>query len=106
MHEARRCLVAKTPQQPLLSDTLGHPREQPRLFPVIQPVMEKVGAIVSKHIGRYDVGEIYLVGGTTMFPGMGQVVERVTGIKTIVPPKPLFITPLGIAMNDLTPSKR
>lgn len=79
------------------------PREQPRLLPIIEPVMEKVGAIVSKHIARYDVGEIYLVGGTTMFPGMGHVVERVTGIKTIVPPKPLFITPLGIAMNDLNP---
>jgi Ethanolamine utilization protein EutJ (predicted chaperonin) len=35
-----------------------------------------------------------------MFPGMGVVIERVTGVKTIAPPKPLFITPLGIAMND------
>lgn len=75
-------------------------REQARLFPLVQPVMEKVGAIVSKHIARYDVHEIYLVGGTSMFPNMGPVIERVTGVKTIVPPKPLFITPLGIAMND------
>lgn len=77
-----------------------NPREQARLFPIVEPVMEKVGAIVSKHIASYDVHEIYLVGGTSMFPHMDRVVERVTGIKTIVPPKPLFITPLGIAMND------
>jgi ethanolamine utilization protein EutJ len=62
--------------------------------------MEKVGTIVARHIARYDVKEIYMVGGTSMFPGMGGVVERVTGIKTIVPPRPLFITPLGIAMHD------
>ncbi|MDL1899131.1 ethanolamine utilization protein EutJ, partial [Anaerolineae bacterium CFX7] len=74
--------------------------QQPRLFPLIEPVMEKVGTIVARHIARHAVHEIYLVGGTSMFPGLGQVVERVTGVKTIVPPKPLFITPLGIAMND------
>jgi ethanolamine utilization protein EutJ len=76
------------------------PREQTRLFPIVQPVMEKVGSIVARHIARYDVKVIYLVGGTSMFPNMGEVIERVTGIKTIVPPRPIFITPLGIAMND------
>lgn len=74
--------------------------QQQRLFPLIEPVMEKVGTIVARHIARHEVHEIYLVGGTSMFPGMGGVVERITGVKTIVPPKPLFITPLGIAMND------
>lgn len=80
-------------------------REQARLFPLVQPVMEKVGSIVSRHIARAanggnNVDVIYLVGGTGMFPHMGEVIERVTGIKTIVPPRPIFITPLGIAMND------
>lgn len=75
--------------------------QQPRLFPLIEPVMEKVGTIVARHIARHDVDEIYMVGGTSMFPGMGRVIERMTGVKTIVPPKPLFITPLGIAMNDI-----
>lgn len=74
--------------------------QQSRLFPLIEPVMEKVGTIVARHIARYNAQEIYMVGGTSMFPGMGDVVERITGVKTIVPPRPLFITPLGIAMND------
>jgi ethanolamine utilization protein EutJ len=77
-----------------------NPREQTRLFPLVEPVMEKVATIVARRIAGYEVKVIYLVGGTSMFTGIDRVVERVTGIKTVVPPKPLFITPLGIAMND------
>lgn len=75
-------------------------REQQRLFPLVEPVMEKVGSIVARHIRGQNVNEIFLVGGTSMFPGMGEVIERVTGVKTIVPPRPIYITPLGIAMSD------
>jgi len=75
-------------------------REQARLFPFIEPVMEKVGTIIARHIQGHEVETIYLVGGTCSFPGMADVVERVTGIKTIIPVQPLFVTPLGIAMSD------
>jgi ethanolamine utilization protein EutJ len=77
-----------------------NPKEQARLYPLVEPTMEKVATIVDRHIARRDVDVIYLVGGTSMFPGIGAVVERITGVKTIVPPRPLFITPLGIAMSD------
>jgi ethanolamine utilization protein EutJ len=77
------------------------PREQPRLFPLVEPVMEKVGTIVARHIAGYNVEVLYLVGGASMFTGMGGVVERVTGVRTVVPPMPIYITPLGIAMSDL-----
>jgi ethanolamine utilization protein EutJ len=78
------------------------PRQQPALFPVIRPVMEKVGTIVRRHITRYahPVDALYLVGGTVAFPGMDEVVEEFTGVKTIIPGQPLFITPLGIAMHN------
>jgi ethanolamine utilization protein EutJ len=79
------------------------PRAQPRLFPLVEPVMEKVATIVARHIARFDVPEIYLVGGTSMFPGIGEVVQRVCKVPTVVPPRPLFITPLGIAMRDQEP---
>ncbi len=75
-------------------------RQHPRLFPLVEPVMEKVATIVARHTRPYNVEVIYLVGGTTMFSGIAQVVERVTRIKTVVPTKPLFVTPLGIAMHD------
>ncbi len=77
------------------------PREQSRLFPLVEPVMEKVATIIARQIAGHDVHEIYMVGGTSMFQGIDKVVQRVTGIKTVMPPKPLFVTPLGIAMNDI-----
>ena len=76
------------------------PKEQTRLFPVIRPVMEKVGTIVRRHIAGHKIDKIYLVGGTCAYPGMDQVIQEVTGIETLLPGNPLFITPLGIAMNN------
>lgn len=76
------------------------PQEQTRLFPVIRPVMEKVGTIARRHIAGHKVDRVYLVGGTCAYPGMAQVIQEVTGIETVLPGNPLFITPLGIAMNN------
>jgi ethanolamine utilization protein EutJ len=76
------------------------PREQQRLFPVIRPVMEKVGAIINRHIRSHRVDRIYLVGGTCAYPGMVEVIQEFTGVETILPGNPLFVTPLGIAMNN------
>jgi ethanolamine utilization protein EutJ len=76
------------------------PKEQTRLFPVIRPVMEKVGTIVRRHISGHNVERIFLVGGTCAYPGMDQVIQEVTGVETVLPGNPLFITPLGIAMNN------
>ncbi len=75
-------------------------REQDRLYPMVRPVMEKVGTIVARHIQHYEVETIYLVGGAANFKGIAGVVEEVTGVKTRIPTHPLFVTPLGIAMND------
>ena len=77
-----------------------NPKEQTRLFPVIRPVMEKVGSIINRHIAGYRVDKLYLVGGTCAYPGMDKVIEEVTGVATILPGNPLFVTPLGIAMNN------
>jgi ethanolamine utilization protein EutJ len=77
-----------------------NPKEQTRLFPVIRPVMEKVGSIINRHIDGYRVDRLYLVGGTCAYPRMDKVIEEVTGVETILPGNPLFVTPLGIAMNN------
>jgi len=77
------------------------PQEQDRLYPMVRPVMEKVGTIVARHIAAHNVDTIYMVGGTSNFKGIAQVVEQVTGVKTMVPVQPLFVTPLGIAMQDV-----
>lgn len=77
-----------------------NPNEQTRLFPIIRPVMEKVASIINRHIAGYQVDRLYLVGGTCAYPGMDKVIEEMIGIETILPGNPLFITPLGIAMNN------
>ncbi len=76
------------------------PAKQTELFPVIRPVMEKVGSIISRHTENRKINTIYLVGGTCSYPGMDRVIEDFTGIKTLVPGSPLFVTPLGIAMYN------
>jgi ethanolamine utilization protein EutJ len=75
-------------------------RQQPALFSLVRPVMEKVATIIRRHIADHPVDTIYLVGGSVAFPGMAAVVEEITGVKTVVPGQPLFITPLGIAMHN------
>ena len=72
-----------------------------RLFPIVRPVMEKVGTIVARHVAAHAVEAIYLVGGTACFPGIDKVVEEVTGIRTVIPGFPLFVTPLGTAMYNI-----
>lgn len=76
------------------------PKEQTRLFPLIRPVMEKVGSIINRHIAGHRVDRLYLVGGTCAYPGMDKVIEEYTGVETVLPGDPLFVTPLGIAMNN------
>jgi ethanolamine utilization protein EutJ len=83
-----------------------NPDEQARLFPVVRPVMEKVASIVAHHVETYQsqsdfkVEHLVVVGGTGIFPGMAEVVEEYTGLPTHIPERPLFVTPLGIAMHD------
>ncbi len=75
------------------------PQQQKRLFPVVRPVMEKVATIVERHIAGWNVEALHLVGGACAFPGMDRVIQEVTGVPTHLPPNPLFVTPLGIALE-------
>jgi ethanolamine utilization protein EutJ len=76
------------------------PTQQASLYPLVRPVMEKVGTIIARHIRPYPVETIYLVGGTSSMPGIAEVVSEITGRAAVVPPHPLFVTPIGIAMHD------
>ncbi|PIE79859.1 MAG: ethanolamine utilization protein EutJ [Chloroflexi bacterium] len=67
---------------------------------LVHPVMQKVGSIVARHIEKFNVGTIYLVGGTSSLLGIDEVIHEITGVKTITPSHPMFVTPLGVAMVD------
>jgi ethanolamine utilization protein EutJ len=75
------------------------PAQQQKLFPVVQPVMEKIITITSKCLGDYEVNAIYLVGGSSEFLGFARLMEEALKIRTFLPKFPLLVTPLGIAMN-------
>lgn len=75
------------------------PAEQPRLFPLIRPVMEKVASIVAANTRGWPTPTVYLVGGTAAFPGFAEVVSQASGLDAVVPVAPLFVTPLGIARS-------
>lgn len=76
------------------------PAQQRMVYPLVRPVMQKVGTIVARHIQPFNVHTIYLVGGTCMMPGIGEVVSEITGLPTVVPKHAMFVTPIGIAMQD------
>lgn len=73
--------------------------EQPRLLPLVRPVMEKVASIILRHTRDRDVQSITMVGGSSAFLGMADVVQDYTGIPTYVPGDPTFVTPLGLALH-------
>jgi ethanolamine utilization protein EutJ len=70
---------------------------QHEFFPILAPVMERVGAIVARHAAPFGRLPASLVGGPAMFPGFAEVVSRYANLDTTVPDHPLFVTPLGIA---------
>lgn len=69
------------------------------LLPVVRPVVEKMAAIISKHIQGRKVSALYLVGGTCCLTDMESIIQKDTGVPTFKPANPFLVTPLGIALN-------
>jgi ethanolamine utilization protein EutJ len=76
------------------------PAQAKTVYPLVYPVMQKVGSIVARHIKDFHVKTIYMVGGTSGMEGISEVVEDMTGVKTFTPPHPMFVTPIGAAMYN------
>ncbi|MDT8977534.1 MULTISPECIES: ethanolamine utilization protein EutJ [Paenibacillus] len=75
------------------------PAHHQELLPLLRPVIDKVSSIINRHVVGHEVKELYLVGGTCCLTGMETIIEQRTGIATYKPSNPLFVTPLGIALN-------
>jgi len=75
------------------------PARQQEIFPLIQPVFQKMGTIVRNHLEKYPVETVFLVGGTSCFPGIETVMASETGLPVLRPDNPLLVTPLGIALS-------
>ena len=75
------------------------PDRQEDLFPMVRPVFQKMASIVLTHLREHPVQTLYLVGGTSHFPGIARVMREETGLDVALPLKPLLVTPLGIALD-------
>ena len=75
------------------------PKNQKELFPIIRPVIEKIGAIIRGFIGKRKVEQLILVGGSSCIHNIEKEIEDITGISTYKPANPLFVTPIGIALG-------
>jgi ethanolamine utilization protein EutJ len=75
------------------------PARQREVFPIIQPVVEKMASIVKRQVQGFDVEKIYVVGGACCFDEFENIFFTEIGIETIKPTNPLLITPLGIALS-------
>jgi ethanolamine utilization protein EutJ len=82
------------------------PRQQSTIFPLVRPVFQKMASIVRHHLQQYPVDSLYLVGGTSCFPGIEQVMEMETGFSVERPVTPLLVTPLGIALSCLKTERK
>lgn len=77
------------------------PLRQSALFPLVRPVFQKMASIVNHHLRRHPAMPVYLVGGTSSFPGIEEVMAAETGRSVERPVHPLLVTPLGIALRCL-----
>ena len=81
-------------------------QQQSTLFPLVRPVFQKMASIVRHHLQQHPVVSLYLVGGTSCFPGIEQVMEMETGFSVERPVTPLLVTPLGIALSCLKTERK
>jgi len=77
------------------------PARQADIFPLVRPVFQKMASIVRGYVKGFNVETLYLVGGTSCFPGIEAVMEEETGLAVERPGNPLLVTPLGIALSCL-----
>lgn len=74
-----------------------NPKNHARLLPMVAPVLEKMATIVRGAIAGHDVEHIHLVGGTSAFKGVEEIMTNITGVPATAAPQPMLVTPLGVA---------
>lgn len=86
-------------EQHVAEEKKRDPKHQLKVLQIIRPVFQKMATIVNTHLRDHPVETVYLVGGTSCFPGIREVIAEETGLEVIVPHNPLLVTPLGIALS-------
>ncbi|WP_288277956.1 ethanolamine utilization protein EutJ [uncultured Megasphaera sp.] len=74
--------------------------QEQAVFPIVYPVVEKMASIVKRFVDGRQVKDLYVVGGACCFSEFENVFEKILHIPTYKPNDCLFVTPLGIAVNQ------
>lgn len=82
------------------------PARQKEILPVVRPVIEKMGAIIQRHVAGRGVQTLYLVGGTCCLPGMETVIARYTALRPASPPIPFWLRPWALPWVAARPPER
>ena len=70
-----------------------------QIWPIVQPVFEKMADIVRAHIEGHAVHTLYLSGGSCSLPGVGALfAEEFPDLGIVLPKHPIFLTPYAIAV--------
>ncbi len=77
------------------------PARRDDVLGVIRPTLEKMASIAAAALAGHEVPLVYLVGGSSSFPNAPEVFAAKLGRPVIRPIEPLFVTPLGVAMQPL-----
>ena len=75
------------------------PAKSKRNFPIIVPVLQKMGTIIRTGLAGFPIEEIHLVGGTAAIPGIERIIGMETKCQVTVSAVPILVTPAGIAMS-------
>ena len=75
-----------------------HSKEK-EVFPIIKPVVEKMGVILNS-MRPLITSPIIVVGGATNFEQFDATFDKIVGQPIYKPKYPEFVTPLGIALFD------
>ncbi|GAB6179584.1 ethanolamine utilization protein EutJ [Desulfotomaculum defluvii] len=76
-------------------------KQHQKIISVIFPVIEKMATVVKKMLighEEYNNYPVYVVGGTAYLQNFEREFSKAFGREVHVPPHPLLVTPLGIAM--------
>lgn len=76
------------------------------LLPIVKPVIQKVANIINQHTQKYEVENIYLVGGTCCLNSIEKIIQEELGIPVVKPTNPFLVTPLGIAISGKETQRR
>lgn len=77
------------------------PSRHKEIMPVVTPVIEKMASVTQQMMekcGGCEQQDVYVVGGTAYLSGFENVFGKAFGRPVHVPPHPLLVTPLGIAL--------